>query len=221
VKPRIEFLEAQDGIRVLGEVQNPGIYQVARSRNLRDVLSQAGGTTPLAGYDATVQRPDGSVIVVRLREVPFPDDVELAPGDEVFVPRASLMYVMGDVGKPGGFVVPEGQTLSLAVAVEMASGLNSTASLGNCRIIRRIGSGYIEIPAPMAEDANGKIQPGLVAGDVLFIPNETEKASLYTTGVEILAKTSHASLYRVPPPTGNGASPQHLLLVAGSRKLKS
>src|SRR5258708_9862862 len=84
------------GVSVLGEVKNPGVYQVLGSRTLLDVLSLAGGTTPYPDSQATIKRhADGSVLAVCLTRdasASFSSDVELQPGDKVTVPRAVIVY---------------------------------------------------------------------------------------------------------------------------------
>jgi len=54
------------GVSVLGEVKTPGVYGVAGGQSLLDILAAAGGTTPLAGSEITIQRAaDASTLAVR------------------------------------------------------------------------------------------------------------------------------------------------------------
>src|SRR6266478_9134327 len=101
---------ATQGISVLGEVQKPGIYPLLGSRNLYDVISAAGGTTPKAGRYVMITRrntPQQTVQVPLLTGAPetMQNNVVVEPGDTILVSKAGVVYVVGDVRLPGGFVM--------------------------------------------------------------------------------------------------------------------
>ncbi len=79
------------GVSVLGQVQKPGVYPVLGSRTLLDVISQAGGTTTLAGSSVTIKRhADGAILTIPLTrnaEQSLASDVQLLPGDKVIIPQ--------------------------------------------------------------------------------------------------------------------------------------
>src|SRR6266478_8143114 len=101
---------ATQGISLLGEVQRPGIYPLLGSRKLYDAISAAGGTTPKAGRYVLITRrndPQHSVRVPLLTGAPesMENNVTVEPGDTILVSKAGVVYVVGDVRLPGGFVM--------------------------------------------------------------------------------------------------------------------
>jgi len=191
------------GVSVLGEVQKPGVYPVLGSRTLIDIVSEAGGTTSLAGPDITVKHLDGSTATVRLTKnalTTLATDVELLPGDKVVVPRAGLVYVLGDVGRPGGFVMENDGRISILQAVAMAGGANRTASMNQAKLIRKTANGYSQIPVQLKTVLQGKDgDVPLQAEDILYVPINSVKAAVYRTTPSILADASSAAIYRAIP----------------------
>src|SRR5215471_9784226 len=98
---------ATQGVSVMGEVQHPGIYQVLGPRTLLDLISMAGGLTNVADTRITVKRRGGAQeqIVAKLKtddaETSLANNVQIYPGDLILVPRAGIVYVLGDVNRPG------------------------------------------------------------------------------------------------------------------------
>lgn len=133
--PQVSVLISEystQGVSVLGEVNKPGVYPVLGQRSLLDIISEAGGTTPTAGPEITVKHLDGTTATMRLTKnakTALSSDVELLPGDKVVVPRAGIIYVLGEVGRPGGFVMENDGNISILQAVSMAGGINRTASM--------------------------------------------------------------------------------------------
>src|SRR5262245_58010227 len=111
--PQVTIFEkeyATQGISVLGEVQKPGIYPLFGPHSVLDAISAAGGTTPKAGNKILLTRrgqPD-KVETVPLdfkKEQMGKSNVEVHPGDTVVVSKAGIVYVVGDVRQPSGFVM--------------------------------------------------------------------------------------------------------------------
>lgn len=183
--PQVSILEkeyATQGISVLGEVQKPGIYPLLGSRRLYDAISAAGGVTPKAGKDITIthrQHPNEPQTVVLPPNQTFPPDVnvDVLPGDTVVVSKAGIVYVVGDVKLPSGFVMENSQ-LTVLQAVAMAQGTNVTAKLDKTVLIRKTSDGHQEIPVLLgrimsAQAPDVKLQPD----DVVFVPRSTAKAA--------------------------------------------
>ena len=55
------------------------------------------------------------------------NDVEVQPGDRIVVLRAGVVYVIGDVGKPGGYVIEGKDSITVLQALALAQGMNRTA----------------------------------------------------------------------------------------------
>ena len=97
---------ASQGVTLLGEVSKPGIYPNTSSHKLYEVVSQAGGFTSSASRKiAILRRNQPDPIHVDLPRNLADDtskNVDVMPGDTITVPRAPIIYVVGDVGRPSG-----------------------------------------------------------------------------------------------------------------------
>jgi polysaccharide biosynthesis/export protein len=191
---------ASQGVTMLGEVAKPGIYPVLGDRKLYDLISAAGGFGPAAGRKVSIIRQhDSSPITVTLpRNLAddLQDNVEILPGDTITVPRAPIVYVVGDVGRPAGFLVDNG-TLTVLQALALAGGTNHTAKLGGVRIIRKGPSGMSEEHLPLKKMMEAKAPDvTLQADDILFVPvsglrsaaqQATQSAIAAATGIAVIA----------------------------------
>lgn len=192
------------GVSVLGQVQKPGVYPVLGSRTLLDVISQAGGTTTLAGSSVTIKRhADGAILTIPLTrnaEQSLASDVQLLPGDKVIIPRASLIYVIGDVGRPGGFVMENDGKMTVLQAVALAGGQTRTAAMRHVRLIRRKESNYSDTEVSLKKIMNGQASDvELQPEDVLYVPNSTAKSVVYRGVPSILQSASSAAVYSAVP----------------------
>ena len=194
---------ATQGVSVSGEVQHPGVYQVLGSRTLLDLISMAGGLTNVADTRITVQRrgPAEEKITVKLKtddpETSLANDVQVYPGDLILVPRAGIVYVLGDVNRPGGFVMQDSGKITLLQALAQAGGATKSASLSKAVLMSKNAQGYASTKLHV-----GKIQKGeapdleLHSNDILFVPNNRLKNALSGTQAVVSALGS-ASIYAV------------------------
>jgi len=185
------------GVSVLGEVKTPGVYAVVGGQSLLDVLAAAGGTTPVAGSEITIQRAgDGSTLSVLLSKDAhhsLSSNVRLYPGDKVLIPRAGLVYVLGDVGRPGGFLMENDGKMTLLQALAMAGGTTHTSSMNGSRLLRNTPSGYTDIHielSKMLKGQKGDVQ--LQTEDILYIPGSVIKSVFARASPAVLAATSGA-----------------------------
>lgn len=179
---------------VLGEVQRPGIYFLPGQHSLFDALSAAGGTTPRAGNTITIThrgRPN-EVQTVKLppnQTLPPKSNVAIAPGDTIVVSKAGIVYVLGDVRLPGGFVM-DNSNVTVLQAVAMAQGANTTAKLDRTILIRKTQDGKQEIPVQLSKVMAAKSPDlKLQADDVLFVPRSNAKAG-FRRGLEAALETA-------------------------------
>jgi len=207
VDPQVSVLIQEystQGVSVVGEVKRPGIYPVLGNQGLLDVISEAGGMTEMAGSEITVRRNGAEKkAVMQLstgNRVSVVEDVQLQPGDKVIVPRAGMVYVIGDVGRPGGFIMQTNGTMSLLQAVAMAAGTTPTSALNSSRLIRRTDSGYTEIPLALKKVMKGS-QPDLQleAEDIVVIPSSNTKRFVYQGVPGALQAAGVAAVYTVHP----------------------
>ncbi len=166
---------ASQGVTILGEVARPGIYPAIGDRKLYDLVSAAGGFTPSAGRKVSIirQRNQAGTITVNLpRNLAddLQDNIEILPGDTITVPRAPIIYVVGDVGHPTGLLIDNGN-LTVLQALALAGGPNHTAKIGSTRIIRKGPEGMTETKVPLKKMLEAKAPDiNLEADDILFVP---------------------------------------------------
>jgi len=117
-------------------------------------------------------------------------NVTVYPGDIVKVTRAGIVYVVGEVRKPGGFVLKTNENISVLQALALGEGLTSTAAKGRAQVIRTDDDGErIEIPIDLGEILKGKADdPLLQPNDIVFVPNSAGKKALYT-GLDAAIRT--------------------------------
>jgi polysaccharide export outer membrane protein len=188
---------------VIGEVQHPGVYQVLGARSVLDVISMAGGLNNVADTRITVKRRRGSeqTITVKLKtddpDSSLTNNVQIYPGDLIVVPRAGIVYVLGDVNRPGGFVMQDSGKITLLQALAQAGGASKSASLNKAVLMRKNGQGYATTKLHVGKIEKGEApDPELRPNDVLFVPNNRLKNALSGTQAMVTAIGS-ASIYAV------------------------
>lgn len=189
---------ATQSVAIMGEVLRPGTFPVTTPRGVMDTLALAGGFTPSADRHITIQHNGG-----QKQEVFLPNNARDAlaaealvyPGDLVLVPKAGVVYVLGDVTHPGGYVMQDDSMLTVLQAVAMASGTNRTAKEGSAIVVRRTATGYTEIPVSIKDMQKGKAADmALEREDVLWVPFSYGK-NVVITGTSILAGAGSAVIY--------------------------
>ena len=123
VEVTIEDVNTQ--VSVLGQVNEPGMYVFTTPTSILSVLSAAGGLTELADRHIAIERrgdPHNKVeyFLSNSSKDAMDSDILVNPGDTVLVPKAAVVYVMGDVAKPGGYpIVTNDGKISVMQAVAM------------------------------------------------------------------------------------------------------
>ena len=194
---------ATQGVSVLGEVQKPGIYPLLGSHGLFDVLSMAGGATPKSGPTVTIThkgRPNDAA-TVNLVDVGKSGDanVEVLPGDTVFVSKAGLVYVVGDVKNPSGIVIENSSDMTVLKAIAIAGGTNATAAVNSAKLIRKTPSGHEESSIPLkkilaAKATDLKLQPE----DIVFVPSSAARSASRRGLEAVLQAATGVAIYRTP-----------------------
>jgi polysaccharide export outer membrane protein len=182
----------------------------------------AGGIRPDAGYSVRITRqvewgciplPNAkadasgrfSVAELNLKkimEAKNPEEnIEILPHDVISVPKADMVYVIGEVRRSGGFVLGERQTISVLQALSLAEGLNRGADTRHAKILRlkREADQREELPVDVKDVLTGK-KPDLPlqGDDILFIPGSTgKKAALRALEAAVQTGTGLA-IWRTP-----------------------
>ena len=207
-------------VSVIGEVTNPGVQQLFGYKRLLDVLSMAGGLKPDAGTNVIVTRDPrwgklaASHVVTddkgfstatfaldKLLAGTSPEDnIPIEPHDVISVPKGEHVFVLGEVHKPGGFILSAHPTMSLLQALSLAEGLAPDSSPNNARILRPFpggDGGLRNIHVDVSRIVAGKdpdVQ--LLANDVLFIPHSGMKVASRRAVEAALGITTGLLIYR-------------------------
>lgn len=117
-------------------------------------------------------------------------------GDTVQVMRADVVYVLGSVNRPGGYIMQENGRLSVLQAIAIAGGTSVVASLGSVYIIRKgRDNSTVLFELPYKKMTRAKVPDvQLAADDILYIPTSRFKATLTSTQ-GIVASAAGASIY--------------------------
>jgi polysaccharide export outer membrane protein len=187
-------------VSIMGAVNTPGVHQVQGQKTLIEALSLAGGLRQDAGHVVTVVRRAefGTLPVSNARrdltgqfytaEVKLKDLMEgknphenimMKPRDVVTVPRAEMVYVIGEVKNSGGYVMNERTTISVLQALALAGGLNKTAAPHKAKISTLVAGDAnrrIERNIQLNNIMDGK-EPDVMLNpdDILFIPTNTAR----------------------------------------------
>lgn len=186
---------AQPNVMVLGDVKNPGKYQLRSDARLSDAIAAAGGLTDQDGnYPlARVSSPSGDVTQVSLqkllRQGDISSDQRLGEGDVVYVPGPVQFFVnvTGAVDHPGPIEVNQGDGLAVAIA-KAGNSANAQSDLNHVRLIRTGPDGKQtnqEINLYQALQSNDKAaNVALEKGDTIFVPQtRTKNSGSFITGL--------------------------------------
>lgn len=196
---------ASQGVSVLGEVSKPGVYPMVGVRRLYDLVSEAGGFTPKAGKLITITHRDQPTNPNKITISSDPaksveSNVEIDPGDTIVVSKAGIVYVVGDVQRPGGFVMENNERMTVLQAVALAQGTNRTAALNAARILRRTAAGPTEVKIPLKQIMAAKASDmELNPDDILFIPGSAAKNALARSVEGIFQIATSAAIYGAHP----------------------
>jgi polysaccharide export outer membrane protein len=130
-------------------------------------------------------------------------NILIRPEDIISVPRADIVYVIGDVTKSGGFVLNDQETLSVLQALALAGGLERTAAPQKAKILRPAPGAErrAEIPVDLKRIlSGGAIDVAMAPEDILFVPGSRgKKAALRALDAIITMGTAigtGAAVYR-------------------------
>jgi len=127
VNPQVNILlttAVGNQVAVLGQVNRPGRYPIeGAGGRLTGMLAEAGGIAP-TGSDMVIVtgtrngkpfRREIDVVSMSLNGTTA-DDIELRGGDTLFVNRAPMFYIYGQVQRPGSYRLEKGMTVMQALA---------------------------------------------------------------------------------------------------------
>ncbi len=157
-----------NSVSVLGFVNKPGSYPLLTvGTRLTQMLSDAGGISQLGSNVVVVTGTRAGQSFSRQIDVSAifldghaSDDVVLAGGDDVFVPKAQMFYIYGEVNHPGEYPVERNMTVMQALAA--GGGPTTRGSEDRIKLSRRNDQGVVVKGSPQLSDA---IRPD----DVIYV----------------------------------------------------
>jgi polysaccharide export outer membrane protein len=209
-------------VSVLGAVNTPGVHQVQGHKTLLEMLSLAGGIRTDAGYSIRITRQlewgciplpnarlDASgqfnVGTVNLKQIMDAEDPQgnilIFPHDVITVPKAEMVYVIGDVKRSGGFALGQDESISVLQALSLAEGLNGTADTRHARILRldTNTSQRVETYVDVKKILSGKSgDVRLLGDDILFIPGSIGKKTTLRAIEAAVQTGSGLVIWRAP-----------------------
>ncbi len=167
--------------------------------------SAAAGSNASANPPAPIDPPHlNNTITINLNELMESGDatnnIILQAGDIVTVPHSGIVYVLGAVSKPGGFVLANdrGQLTTLKI-LALAGGLSPTAKSDHAVIVRKDNQGQqhevaVDLKKVMQRQSEDlQLQPS----DILYVPNSASRQAMVRALEFGIALGSGVALYRV------------------------
>jgi polysaccharide biosynthesis/export protein len=219
VTVNLKSLKSQP-VSVLGAVNAPGVHQLIGPRSLAEVLAMAGGFSKDAGYkiDITRQQKQGllplpnavpdstqaySTAEIRTQDLTDPTNpqynITVRPNDIITVQKSAVVYVIGEVRKPGGFTLGEHRTISILQALSLAEGATKEASTSRAKILREKPASdvRVELPINLQKLLNGKAADiTLFPNDILIVPDATTKRAAIKIAETTLQTLSGLVIWR-------------------------
>jgi polysaccharide biosynthesis/export protein len=190
--PRVIVTTQQFGysITVMGEVKSPGVYPLAGRTRLIDMLTEAGGVTDRAGHvieifpAGSMKNPQTVLWDPTLREN---DNAELPikTGETVLVSRCGVVYVGGNVVRPGAYPLCDSNHTTLSEVIALAQGAKASSWTQRTLLLRTSGSPVSAtrvVQNVKLEDVlrGRKVDITMQPDDIVFIPPSVLKAASKT-----------------------------------------
>jgi polysaccharide export outer membrane protein len=184
--PRVIVTTEQFGysVTVMGEVKSPGIYALAGKKRLVDMLTEAGGVSDRAGHvieifpSGSMKNPQTVLWDPTLREN---DNAELQikTGETILVSRCGVVYVGGNVTRPGAYPLCESNHTTLSEVIALAQGTKPSSYAQRTLLLRASGSGTRVVQKVKLDDVlRGKqVDITMQPDDIVFIPPSVLKAA--------------------------------------------
>jgi len=168
-------------ISVMGAVRRPVTFQVDGKVTLLEALSRAEGLTEDAGPEILITQNDAvqRIAVKKLLDGADPTvNLVLTGNEEVRVPVAGKIFVLGNIRKPGGFPVRDRADSTVLKMVALSEGLMPFSEKIAYIVRRQEGEQPQEIPIQLAKIMERKSPDvSLEIGDILYVPDNKSRRS--------------------------------------------
>jgi len=169
-----------------------------------DTTQGASAAPPAIGASDAAPPPIANIITVNLSDLLEHGDVRnnipLQGGDIVTVPHAGIVYALGAVQRPGGFVsTGDRAQLSTLKVLALAGGMTALAKRGQAVIIRKDAMGNQQsIPVDLGKIIQRKSEDvRLMPSDILYVPDNRAKAALIRAAEAGIAIGTALTVYRL------------------------
>jgi polysaccharide export outer membrane protein len=187
--PRVIVTTQQFGysVTVMGEVKSPGIYTLAGKKRLIDMLTEAGGVSDRAGHvieifpAGSMKSPQTVLWDPTLRENDNAE-LEIKTGETILVSRCGVVYVGGNVNRPGAFPLCDSNHTTLSEVMALAQGAKASSWSQRTLLLRSAEGGTRVVQKVKLEDVlRGRaVDITMQPDDILFIPPSVLKAASKT-----------------------------------------
>ena len=186
---------ATQGVTINGEVKMPGVYPALGVHKLNDLIAAAGGITGFAASHVVITHKDdpGDPTTVEYNPAalkPIIPDVQIFPGDSILIPRAGVVYVGGNVAKPGAYLLDGRRALTVEEVMALAGNGGHASAMKRVVLVRTLDDGRKEsITIPVNLIYKGRAPDvALIDGDILYVPTSngrlaTEQAISAALGI--------------------------------------
>ena len=180
---------------------NPAVVPSTASEKEKAQNAGSPGTTDKA---AATPAPSGNVITINLNELietgDMRNNIPLQAGDVVTIPHAGIVYVLGAVNRPGGFVLANDRTeMTTMKVLALAGGLTKVAKTDRAVIIRKDNQGkQTQTEVDLSKILGHKSEDlQMRASDILYIPNSRSKEAMYQALQAAIGLGTAVAVYRV------------------------
>jgi polysaccharide export outer membrane protein len=202
--PRVIVTTQQFGysVTVMGEVRSPGIYPLAGKKRLLDMLTQAGGVSDRAGHvieifpSGSMKNPQTVLWDPTLRENDNAE-LEIKTGETILVSRCGVVYVGGNVTRPGAFPLCDSNHTTLSEVIALAQGSKPSSWSQRTLLLRTSENGTRVVQKVKLEDVlRGRaVDITMQPDDILFIPPSALKAASKTALTAAVGFATQAYFY--------------------------
>jgi polysaccharide biosynthesis/export protein len=203
--PRVIVTTQQFGysVTVMGEVKIPGIYALAGQKRLIDMITEAGGVNDRAGHvieifpAGSMKNPQTVLWDPTLREN---DNAELQikTGETILVSRCGVVYVGGNVTRPGAYPLCESNHTTLSEVIALAQGTKPSSYTQRTLLLRASGSGTRVVQKVKLEDVlrGRQVDITMQPDDIVYIPPSILKAAGKTALTAAVGFATQAYFYQ-------------------------
>ncbi len=166
-------------VKILGQVRNPGVYEIVEGDRISDAILRAGGITEKASREnGELERiENGKKVIYKFNVAEAikksdKDNLLIKDGDTIYIGELRrLVYVLGQVGRPAAYDYKEGRKLTEYIS--MAGGLKDRADLGRVAVVREVDGKTEVIPINMNDIVNkgrSDLDIEIKENDIIFVP---------------------------------------------------